>query len=66
METEPVETVRAAFEAFLRNDVSVLRELVDPDLEWTYLDPTFEEPTPATCRGRRELESAAQQWASMG
>lgn len=66
METDSEETVRSAFEAFLRGDLPALRELVDADLEWTYLDPTMEDPIPATCRGRRELEKAAGQWSSMG
>ena len=39
---------------------------MDADLEWTYLDPAMEEPIPATCRGRAELERAMGQWSSMG
>jgi len=66
LEIAPAETVRSAFEAFLRGDLTALQELVDVDLEWTYLDPTVEDPTPATCRGRQELEKATGQWAKMG
>lgn len=66
MNRRPVDTVRSAFEAFLRQDLVVLGELVHPELEWTYLDPTAEEPTPATCHGRHELERAAARWARMG
>jgi hypothetical protein len=35
-------------------------ELVDPDLEWTYMDPSLEDPEPQVCRGRHELESALE------
>jgi ketosteroid isomerase-like protein len=52
--------IRAAYEAYSRGDTSQLLELVDPDLEWTYLDPAFENPEPRTCHGRSQLEWALQ------
>jgi hypothetical protein len=41
-------------------------ELVDPDLEWTYLDPALEHPTPQVCHGRQELEQVLRHWAEHG
>jgi hypothetical protein len=29
---------------------------VDPDLKWTYLDPTLARPIPQVCHFRHELE----------
>jgi ketosteroid isomerase-like protein len=42
-------------EAYGRGDVTRLLELVHPDLEWTYLDPSFENPQPQVCHGRDQL-----------
>jgi ketosteroid isomerase-like protein len=39
---------------------------VDPDLEWTYLDPALEHPTPQVCYGRHELEQLLRGWAEHG
>jgi hypothetical protein len=58
--------VRDAFDAFLRNDVAALRDLVHEDLDWTFLDPSSNDPTPETCHGREHLEQAAAKWAKMG
>ena len=41
-------------------------EFVDPALEWTYLDPAFEDPAPATCRSRDELRPALERQAGQG
>jgi ketosteroid isomerase-like protein len=41
-------------------------ELVDPELEWTYMDPTLEHPTPQVCHGRHELEQLLRGWAEHG
>jgi ketosteroid isomerase-like protein len=53
--TDSEEVVRSAFEAFATGDLETLLPLVDPDLEWTYLDWTFEDPEPQTCHGREVL-----------
>jgi len=58
MPSENENLVRAAYEAYGRGDMSQLLELIDPDLEWTYLDPAFEDPAPQTCHGRPELQRA--------
>jgi ketosteroid isomerase-like protein len=47
--------VRRAYEAYGRGDVTRLLELVHPDLEWTYLDPSFADPQPQVCHGRDQL-----------
>jgi ketosteroid isomerase-like protein len=41
-------------------------EVVDPDLEWTYLDPSLEDPQPQVCHGRHELEAALARQARQG
>ncbi len=58
--------VREAFLAYDRGDVARMMEFVDPDLEWTYLDPSLEDPQPQTCRGRGELEKALLRQADQG
>ena len=58
--------IRTAYEAYSRGDLSQLLELVDPDLEWTYLDPAHENPEPQTCHGRPELERALRGQAGRG
>ena len=56
--------VREAFLAYDRGDVARMLELVDPDLEWTYLDPSLEDPQ--TRHGRDELEKALRRQADRG
>ena len=58
--------VREAYEAYGRGDVARMLELVDPELEWTYLDPAFENPEPATCHGRDQLQLALERQAGQG
>jgi ketosteroid isomerase-like protein len=41
-------------------------EFVDPDLEWTYLNPAFEDPEPETCHGREQLRLALEHQAEGG
>lgn len=58
--------VREAFLAYDRGDMTRMMDLVDPDLEWTYLDPSQAEPEPQTCHGRAELEKALRRQADLG
>ena len=58
--------VRSAYEAYGRGDVTRLLELVHPDLEWTYLDPSFENPQPQVCHGRDQLAWALGRQADRG
>jgi ketosteroid isomerase-like protein len=55
--------VREAYEAYGRGDVARMLEFVDPELEWTYLNPAFENPEPETCHGRNELQVALERQA---
>jgi ketosteroid isomerase-like protein len=69
MPTEPSESaavIRAAYAHYARGDVEQMLELVDPDLEWTYLDPGLPDPEPQTCHGRGELAMALQRQAEQG
>ncbi len=47
--------VRKAYEAYGRGEIARMLEFVDPELEWTYLNPAFENPEPETCHGRDQL-----------
>jgi ketosteroid isomerase-like protein len=58
--------VREAFLAYDRGDVARMMEFVDPDLEWTYLDPGLEDPEPQTLHGRTQLEKALHRQADRG
>jgi ketosteroid isomerase-like protein len=58
MSEENVELVRAAYGAYVRGDIAAMLAYVDPDLEWTFLDPSLENPEPQTCHGREQLETA--------
>jgi len=58
--------VRAAYEAYGRGDIAGMLDIIDPDLEWTYLDPSVADPEPQTCRGRDELRWALERQAEHG
>ena len=66
MSEENEALIRGAYEAYGRGDVTALLELVHPDLEWTYLDPSFENPQPQICHGREQLTWALGRQASRG
>ena len=66
MSNENADLIRRAYEAYASGDLAAMLELVDPDLEWTYLDPALEHPTPQVCHGRHELASALQRQAERG
>jgi len=58
--------IRRAYQAYANGDLARILALVDPELEWTHLDPSLEHPQPQVCRGRHELESALQRQAEPG
>lgn len=58
--------VREAFLAFNRGDIARMMDFIDPDLEWTYLDPAGADPRPQVRRGRSELEKAMLKQAERG
>ena len=66
MSNENAELIRRAYQAYASGDLDGMLALVDPDLEWTYLDPALEHPTPQVCHGRQELEQVLQHWADHG
>jgi ketosteroid isomerase-like protein len=66
MSNENAELIRRAYRAYASGDLDGMLELVDPDLEWTYLDPALEQPTPQVCHGRQELEQVLRHWAEHG
>jgi ketosteroid isomerase-like protein len=58
--------VREAFLSYSRGEVARMMDFVHPDLEWTYLDPAFPNPSPQTCHGRDQLEKALLRYAERG
>ncbi len=66
MSKENAELIRRAYQAYANGDLDAMLDLVDPDLEWTYLDPALEHPTPQVCHGRQELEQVLRHWAEHG
>jgi ketosteroid isomerase-like protein len=66
MSKENAELIRRAYQAYANGDLAAMLEVVDPELEWTYLDPTLEHPTPQVCHGRHELEQVLRHWAEHG
>jgi ketosteroid isomerase-like protein len=66
MSNENVDLIRAGYKAYARGDVSGMLELMDQDLEWIYLDPSFEDPEPQVCHGRHELRVALERQAQRG
>ncbi|MGH2467747.1 MAG: nuclear transport factor 2 family protein [Actinomycetota bacterium] len=58
--------VRRAYERYAAGDIEALLDLVDPDLEWTYLDPADPDPEPQVCHGRHELEHALERQRTQG
>jgi ketosteroid isomerase-like protein len=66
MSKENAELIRRAYQAYANGDLAAMLEVVDPELEWTYLDPALEHPTPQVCHGRHELEQVLRHWAEHG
>jgi ketosteroid isomerase-like protein len=53
MSNQNTDLIRRAYQAYANDDLTTMPQVIDPDLEWTYLDPTLEHPTPQVCYGRR-------------
>jgi len=66
MPTDNADLIRRAYEAYSRGDMATMLQFVDFDLEWTYLDPSLEDPEPQVCHGRSELETAMKRQAEHG
>lgn len=58
MPADNVEIVRVAYTAYADGDFTAILDLIDPDLEWTFLDPTVEDPVDQVCHGRDQLRHA--------
>jgi ketosteroid isomerase-like protein len=58
--------VRTAYEAYARGDTTQMLTLVHPDLEWTFLDPAFQDPEPRVCHGRGQLAQQLERLAGQG
>jgi ketosteroid isomerase-like protein len=58
--------IRAAYDACTNGDIEGLLAVFSPDLEWTYLDPSVENPAPQVCRGLGELRRALRRQVSQG
>jgi ketosteroid isomerase-like protein len=63
---ENLALIRGAYDAYACGDLATMLEVVDPDLEWTYLDPSLPDPEPQVCHGRHELEAALARQADLG
>ncbi len=61
-----VALIRQAYAAYDTGYTAAMLDLIDPDLEWTYLDPSAADPRPQVCHGRGELEAALAQQAERG
>jgi len=66
MSSENVDLTRAAYQAYAQGDLSTMLNIVDPDLEWTYLDPALNDPEPQVCHGRHELAAALERQGERG
>jgi ketosteroid isomerase-like protein len=66
MSNEHAELIRRAYQAYASGDRDGMVVVVDPDLQWPYLDPALEHPTPQVCHGRQELEQVLRRWAEHG
>ena len=66
MSNENDDLIRRAHQTYASGDLAATLALVDPDLEWTFLDPTLKDPTPQVCHGRPELEQVLRHWAEQG
>ena len=66
MSNDNVDLIRRAYEAYARGDLASMLGFVDPDLEWTYLDPGLQDPKPQVCHGRHELDVALERRAERG
>src|SRR5215471_8138104 len=58
--------IRAAYDAYAKGDIEGSLAIFSPDLEWTYLDPSVENPAPQICHGLQEMRQALHRQASLG
>lgn len=63
---ENAQQIRTAYEAYIEGDYAAVLTLVDPEFEWTYLHPDFEDPEPQVCHGPGELARWMARQSSSG
>jgi ketosteroid isomerase-like protein len=61
-----VSLIKSAYERYASGDLQAVLDLVDEDVEWTYLDPAEVDPEPQVCLGRHELEHAMKRQRAQG
>jgi ketosteroid isomerase-like protein len=54
-QSAPAETVRAAFDAFARNDRKALERFIGDEFVWVFFDPFEDHPVLRTCSGRSQI-----------
>lgn len=65
-EQENADLVRQAYDAYCAGDIAGLLAVIDPELEWTYLDPGIPGAEPQVCHGRGELATMLGRQAARG
>jgi ketosteroid isomerase-like protein len=58
--------IRQAYKQYAHGVLAAMLDLVDEDLEWTYLDPSESDPEPQVCHGRHEFERALERRRAQG
>jgi ketosteroid isomerase-like protein len=58
--------IRAAYAAYASGDIEALLAVFSPELEWTYLDPSVENPAPHVCHGLVEMRRALRRQSDQG
>jgi ketosteroid isomerase-like protein len=58
--------IRAAYDTYTAGDIEKLLAIFSPDVEWTYLDPSVENPALHACRGLADLRRALRRQADQG
>lgn len=58
--------IRAAYDAYANGDIEGLLTVFSPELKWTYLDPSVENPVPQVCHGLTQLRRGLARQVSQG
>jgi ketosteroid isomerase-like protein len=64
--SDNVALIRRTYARYAIGEVDAILDIVDPDLKWTFLDPSEAEPEPQICHGRHELAHALERQRSQG
>ena len=66
MDNDALDVIQTAFATYARGDLDAMLALVDPDIEWTFLDPSMQDPAPNVCHGRHEFAEVLVRRAERG